>query len=388
MRRTTLAPAVLLLLSVPALAQPVQSLARVKVGSANLYSGPGEQMPKCGTVDQGYVVVVDHPEGNDWLAVQAPNASLSWINHLHVELQNRPTADQASVTSVVNAVVRNEDGAKLAAGQMGSGKPLNVQRTKVPFGTIVKVIGPKVRATADGDASESSWYPIIPPRDDFRYVRRADVELIGGSEKPGFVVKAVARPSDLSGDRTGDLPVAVIPGDVPPTGGGSSGDAPNHPLWRNAEKARLDGNFPLAERLFKQLAEEATTAGETTLANLCFSRIHSIRELQRQKDRGEPAARPLPLDPGGPAGGTAKKPASATVGGTGQVRVVNFMFEGRQVYALTDRRGVSLYLVSDDLDLSRYVGRWVELSGAVAYPKEFGGTGLMTATAVEKVEGK
>lgn len=376
MRRTALTPAVLLLVAVPAFAQPAQSLARVRVVSANLYSGPGDQMPKCGTIEQGYVLVVDHAEGNDWLAVQPPTGSLSWINHLHVNLQP-PAPGRPAFPA--NAVVHTDGEVKLAVGQMGDARPFNVRRTRLPEGTIVKVVGTKVRAATDGEAVESSWYPIIPPRDDFRYVRRADVDLIGGSEKPGFVVKS-AKPGE-----PGDLPVASLPGDFRPAGGADlTGEGSNNPLWRDAERARLAGNFPQAERLYKQLAEDATKAGETTLANLCFSRIHSLRELQRQKDRGEPAARPLPPD----TGGTARKPASATVGGTGQVRVVNFKFEGRQVYALTDRRGVSLYVLSDDLDLSRYVGRWVELSGAVSYPKEFGGTGLMTATAVEKVEGK
>lgn len=381
MRRTALAPTVLLLVTAPAVAQPVQSLARVRVGSAAVYSGPGEQMPKCGTVEMGYVVVVDHPEGGDWLAVQPPVGSLSWINHVHLQL-HAPAEGRPAYPA--NAVVHSDGEVKLAAGQYGDAKPMNVRRTKIPDGTVVKVVGPKVRATAEGDGGESSWYPIIPPRDDFRYVRRADVEMIGGSEKPGFVVKS-AKPGD---PQPGDLPVAALPGggEFRPSGGGTDpvGDGSSQPLWRDAEKARLAGNYPLAEKLFKQLAEDATKAGDTALANQCFSRIHSIRELQRQKDRGEPAARPLPADPGG----TAKKPAAATVGGTGQVRVVAFKFEGRQVYALTDRRGVSLYVVSDDLDMSRYVGRWVELSGAVSYPKEFGGTGLMAATAVEKVEGK
>ena len=72
MRRPTLASALVILVAAPAFAQPVQSLARVKVGSASLYSGPGEAMPKCGSVEQGYVVVVDHTEGNDWLAIQPP----------------------------------------------------------------------------------------------------------------------------------------------------------------------------------------------------------------------------------------------------------------------------------------------------------------------------
>ena len=102
MRRPTLASALVILAAAPAFAQPVQSLARVKAGSASLYSGPGEAMPKCGSVEQGYGLVVDHAEGNDWLAVQPPVGSLSWISHLHVELQ-APT-DGRPVTFPANRI--------------------------------------------------------------------------------------------------------------------------------------------------------------------------------------------------------------------------------------------------------------------------------------------
>ena len=378
MRRPTLASALLILAAAPALAQPVQSLARVKVGSASLFSGPGEAMPKCGSVEQGYVVVVDHTEGNDWLAVQPPVGSLSWISHLHVELQ-APT-DGRPVTFPANALVRSEGEVKLAVGQMGDAKPFGVRRTKLPDGSVVKVVGPKVRATADGDPGESNWYPIIPPRDDFRYVRRADVEMIGGAEKPGFVVKAVAHTEQPT-----ELPSASIPGTFKPAALSGSGEGSNNPAWLDAEKARNDGNFPLAERLYKQVAEDATKGGDTALANLCFNRIHYIRELQRQKDRGDAVLKPLTAD----APAVAQKPgAAATVGGSGELRVVNFKYENKPVYALTDKRGVSLYLLADDTDLSRYNRRYVELSGTVTYPKEFAGTGLMRVVSVDKVEGK
>jgi hypothetical protein len=378
MPRPSLASAALLFAAVPALAQPVQSLARVKVGSAGLYSGPGDQMPKCGSIEQGHVVVVDHPEGNDWLAVQPPVGSLSWINHLHVELQTPPAG--RPVTFPANAQVRSAGEVKLAVGQMGDAKPFNVRRTKLPDGSVVKIVGEKVRATADGDYGESSWYPIIPPRDDFRYVRRADVELIGGSEKPGFVVKAASHTEPA------EPPVASIPGTFRPAAPASGDDGSNNPLWKDAEAARRENDFPRAERLYKQVAEEATRGGDTALANLCFNRIHYLRELQRQKERGEtPVLKALTIDP--PADAT-KPTGAATVGGRGLLRVVDFKYENRPVYALTDQRGVSLYLVSDVVDLSRYNRRHVELSGTVTYPKEFAGTGLMRVSTVDKVEGK
>ena len=111
-----------------------------------------------------------------------------------------------------------------------------------------------------------------------------------------------------------------------------------------------------------------------------------VRELQRQKDRGDaPTLKPLTAD----TSAVAQKPgAAATVGGSGELRVVDFKYENKPVYALTDKRGVSLYLVSDDMDLKRHNRRWVELSGTVTYPKEFAGTGLMRVASVDTVEGK
>jgi len=57
------------------------------------------------------------------------------------------------------------------------------------------------------------------------------------------------------------------------------------------------------------------------------------------------------------------------------LRVVDFRYRGKQVFALTDKRGVSLYLVSEEINLRQYNRRWVELSGGVSYPKEFAGVG-------------
>ena len=73
--------------------------------------------------------------------------------------------------------------------------------------------------------------------------------------------------------------------------------------------------------------------------------------------------------------------------GDGILRTVRFEYQGRKVYALTGSKGeVRLYLIADGIELDRYVGKWLEIAGTVAYPKEFGGDGLLTGTRIETVK--
>ena len=55
-----------------------------------------------------------------------------------------------------------------------------------------------------------------------------------------------------------------------------------HPLWAQAEAAERDGRHDDAEKLFFQLAREMNEpGGDHDIANLCYTRIHSLREKKR-----------------------------------------------------------------------------------------------------------
>ncbi len=359
--------------------QTQSTLAVVKVGSVSVRCGPSEQMAVCGTLEQGAEVIAHHAEGSDWYAIQPPAGSLSWISQINVELKRKPgeAADTFPVDAVVNALDSGE--VKIAAGMMGERKPLNVQRTKLPSGTIVRIVGPKVKI--EGDDSQTGWYPILPPRDDFRYVPRSALELAGRSEKVNFVVKGQTevKPSAPEGS-----PAAALPSPTPPRSTAEvTGDWPNSQLWREAERARADGQYARAEELYLQLATASNKAGDVKLANLCYERVHTVREQGRTKSTSGSLR---PDDPKTPPIVNVKSEGKSLIG-DGILRTVRFEYQGRKVYALTGSKGeVRLYLIADGIELDRYVGKWLEIAGTVAYPKEFGGDGLLTGTRIETVK--
>ncbi len=366
-------------------AQTSAQLGRIKAGSVSVHTGPGEQMPASGKLEQGSIVVVSHNEGNDWYAIQPPPGSLSWVNHLYVELK-KPVGQLQFPT---DAVVNTEGEIKIAAGMMGELKPLNVQRTKIPEGTILRIVGPKVQVKSD--AAETYWYPIAPPRGDFRYIPKTSVELIGG-EKAGFVVHA-SKPGEGSAAVQPQLDngtgLVAIPGperrpspytQTPDNSSTSSSvSEPTHALWVRARQAELDGNYDLAERIYKQLAEEQTMPnGDTRLVNLCYVRIQQIREWRTKKSLPEiaPEAKTPAVD--------AKPTAFFS---EGILRATSVKISGKNGYALTSQRGeVWIYVVADGIELDRYIGRWVELRGNVSYPSNLSGVGLLSASKIESVK--
>ena len=173
---------------------------------------------------------------------------------------------------------------------------------------------------------------------------------------------------------------APNPAPSPPRAPDPTGDGSNSPLWRDAEKAEADGDFAKAEELYTRLAMASNKAGDVRLANLCYEGIQKVRELGRTGKSSAGGLRPAEGSKSPPP--VEGKPG--TVLGDGTLRTVRFEYLGRKVYALTGSKGeVRLYLVADGIDLDRYVGKWLEVAGTVAYPKEFGGDGLLTGTRIE-----
>lgn len=362
-----------------AAAQTQSTVAVVKVDSVIVRSGPSEKMAPCGKLDRDAEVIAHHSEG-DWWAIQPPVGSISWISQLNVELKRKP--GEATDTFPCNAVVNALDSGEvnIAAGMAGERKPLNVQRTKLPTGTLVQIIGAK--AYLDGDDSKTGWYPILPPRDDFRYVPRAALELAGRVEKTGYVVKGESGVVPLTPEVA---PVAAVPNPTPLRTAPES-DGSGSQLWRDAESARANGDYAKAEELYMKLAGASNKAGDVKLANLCYERLHAVRE-QAQAGKSVSGGSPRPNEDPKLPPTVAVKPDSKTLLGEGILRTVKFEYVGKKVYALTDSKGnVRLYLIADGIELDRYVGKWVEIAGGVTYPRDFGDVGLLTGTRIEAVK--
>src|SRR5205823_11586297 len=79
-------------------------------------------------------------------------------------------------------------------------------------------------------------------------------------------------------------PVASVPGAAAPTK-----PAVNHPLWAQADQAEKDGKIDDAEKLLFELARKMNEpGGDHDLANLCYTRIHALREKKRTGLAGAP----------------------------------------------------------------------------------------------------
>ncbi|MBA4062811.1 MAG: hypothetical protein C0501_03730 [Isosphaera sp.] len=229
----------------------------------------------------------------------------------------------------------------------------------MPAGTILTVIGPKV--TVDG----KSWYPVVPPAGDVRYVPKAAVtadKAVNTSVTVRDTVPAVAAefrpPASRERERPEErAPVAHAPGSPVRTA-----PAVDHPLWAQAEAAEKDGRLDDAEKLLFQLAKEMNApGGDHDVANRCYTRIHTLREKKRGP-AAPPPDRPLPRPE---QRGT---PVADRSGWNGPGRLVRsaLAIDGRKTYALEPNPGVPVvYVVAGPgVDLERFVNRRVTVQGA------------------------
>jgi len=375
MRPALFAGLVSLIIPASAYSQAGPYLAVVADGGARLRAGPSDKFPETSTLPKGFQLLVDHEE-DGWLAVQdAPGRmnSVSWVQTQFINFdKNSPIPQLVEV---------DENGTTLRAGQIGLAQPLPIQKAKIPGGTILTVIGKGV------DFDGKTWYPVVPPAGDFRYLPKQAVTF-QKSASTAFVVrdtvpeKSLPAPLGTSGN---SAPAALIPG--PGSGEGTTVGKPTvqHPLWAQAEAAERDGRYDEAEKLFFQLARVMNeSGGDHDLANLCYTRIHTLREKKRTGG-GFSSSTPTTggtLPPIGapvrPSVGTNEKPAPTPAlpptdpkedrgRWTAPGRLVRsaLAIDGRRTYALESSPGVvATYVVAGQgVDLEKFVNKKVEVFG-------------------------
>jgi hypothetical protein len=362
-------------------AQTAQQLGSITAADVVVRSSPKADAPDAGQLFRGTDVIVHHAEGDDWLAIQPPPGAISWINHKFVEVAKEKGFPQ-------NAVVHTDGEVRIAAGKAGVNKPLDVRKTSIPDGSIVRVLAAGVKADDDG----SVWYPIQPLKDDFRYVPKAAVQ-IGGPTAENFVVrsplpapKSSISPAGLTASIAGPASFANKPAGWPGT----------HPTWVDAEAAETAKDHDKAIRLYFQLARESNAAGgDADLANLCYARIHAIREKTREAGGAKDSNWTAPKGDSPRAdrddGTWTKRGESSTKAawtGAGTLRAAKLSSGGKSYYALEDSRGQLLaYAVAGatGLDLERYSKRKVDLYGTTAYSPELRAN-VVTVTRVDAVK--
>ena len=344
-----------------ALAQNSPYLATVADPEVLVRSGPSDKFPETGTLKRGNPVIVDHEEFG-WLAIQAPPGSVSWVPNAFIDFDlNKPFPQNVLVSEEI----------ALASGRVGLAQPLTeIRMAKMPAGTTLLVIGQRV--TFDN----KQWYPVEPPHGDFRYVPKSAVQASGPANTT-FVVRESTPPGLTPIAATAPKPVSevTIPGVKTP--------AVNHPLWAQAEAAERDGRTEDAEKLYFQLARLMNEpGGDHDLANLCYTRIHSLREKKRtgasnattpvrtdspRLDR--PSLLPPVRNDSPVSTSTQPSPAAGADRGTwtgvGQLVATALALDGRQTYALESAPGITqLYVVSGPgLDLKPFKNRMVKVLG-------------------------
>lgn len=375
----TLGPAV-------ALAQTGPYITTVADPEVKLRAGPSDTYPETATLIKGTQLFVDHEEPNGWLAVQdVPGSghSISWVQMQFVDFNpSKPTPQRVMTT----------DPTTLRAGQMGVAQPLEVGRAKVPAGTALRVIGPKV------EFQGRSWYPVEPPAGDFRYLPRHTVKF-DKAINMNFTVRDGVSPVSPAG---GTTPAAAPSGSgtLPAVSVGRTGSV-DHPLWAEADAAERSGRYDDAERLYFKLAAIMNQpGGDHDIANLCYTKIHTLRERKRSvATSGTTGSRPVMPEPARPASGKKQpddgsNPQAAEPGddrprwnGPGLLVLSAIALDGRKTYLLETSAGVAnLYVVpAPGVNLDRYVGKRVEVHG-VTHTRAGLKKPFVVATTVEMVQ--
>jgi hypothetical protein len=390
-------------------ADPAPYRAVVSDTEVKLRAGPSDSFPDTGTLARGAAVIVEREESGGWLAVTAPYGSVSWVAAQFIE---DPAPDSPTPK---NVVVHAEDEITVAAGKAGLAQPLDIRRVKVPNGTTLLVLGPKVKF------AEKTWYPVAPPAGDVRYLPRTAVQYekptnmsfsVRVTEPAGPPLAVGPVPAPAATPAGGPLVSVPGPGVTPVAGGAApppAKPAVNHPLWTQAETAEREGRLADAEKAYFDLAAQMNgTGGDHDIANLCYTRIHAIREKRRtagaastgsggsattlqpapKEDRGvrpgAPQALPTSAKPGTSTDTTDGRPQWQGIG-TLRRSVLTPDGTGKPAYALETSPGVvKVYVMAGPgVELDKLVGKRVDVYGA---PQTRSGLSkpYMVATAVEQ----
>lgn len=401
MRPAILAGVVLVGLPVTGPAQVGPYLATVADPEVKLRAGPSDKFPETTTLLKGMPLYVMGEDDNGWLKVcDAPGKlySFSWVPMQFIDFNpSKPLPQPVMVEAETT----------LAAGQVGLAQPLETRRTTVPAGTGLTVIGKGVQF------ERKTWYPVVCPANDFRYVPKQALKI----ERPAttsFTVRDALPPGLDSGSRpasgTGG-PTASLPGGGGlPTepAGGAGKPIVQHPLWAQAEAAEREGRLEDADKLYFQLARVMNEpGGDHDIANLCYSRIHAIREKKRTGSTGASTATPPRPPVGEPTrpvrtAPTPPKPAASEAGSgslppvtdpqddrakwtaPGRLTRSALALDRRRTYALEITPGTTaLYVVpGQGVDLERFVGKKVVVYGVSASRSDLSKP-FVVATGVE-----
>lgn len=139
-----------------------------EVVSANCFalSGPGEGYYPTQLLTPGQAVTVIGSRRGDWLAIEPPKGSFSWIPSDKIQLD-------PSGTGIVQ-----EDGTKIRVGSQLSDAH-HVFQVSLKKGDKVSILDHAYLRDAE---KIGEWYKIVPPADEVRYVAAAQIQPRGARE--------------------------------------------------------------------------------------------------------------------------------------------------------------------------------------------------------------
>jgi hypothetical protein len=375
--RTILVMGVLAAIVLPsaAVAQPGKYAAAVVLPEIEMRAGTSWQFPSTGKLKKGEQVIIHHEDGA-WVAILPPPGTVSWVNHRFLgEFDPNLSGEQNAIIMADNVEVR--------VGQE-KGAPLGVTQVKLPRGTIVKVVGAKMRE------ENTTWYPITPPEGEYRWLPKEALGAPSPLAPPPVFVKS----DGMGGGNTqGQL------ASNPRTSANVA-----HPQWAKAEQAERTGDYATAEKLYTLILQDMRQKNaDPEMQLICYNRITKCQDRVRLDGN---VARPPTIDgakppaslqpPTGTNSGAVGTPwpndprsASTTTGGQrwsgpGHLRRAGFQIDNRQAYALENSRGQIIFYVTavSGVSLDPHVNRQVDLYGSVHVRGEIRGGQYMIVSQV------
>src|SRR3954471_3945960 len=140
-------------------AEPLPYQARVIVGGASVYSGPGDKFYPTDTLTQGDTVEVYREKSGGWLAIRPPIGSFSWVAERDLIIKDGGLAE------VVKDDVASRIGSRLTEQH-------NAAQIRLKKGESVEVLG-------EQNIGGEKWFKIAPPAGEFRWIQASIVERTG-----------------------------------------------------------------------------------------------------------------------------------------------------------------------------------------------------------------
>jgi hypothetical protein len=167
-----------------------------------------------------------------------------------------------------------------------------------------------------------------------------------------------------------------------------------NPLWDQAEAAERAGKYDDAERLLFQLARQMNEpGGDHDIANLCYTRIHTLREKKRAASGGSTSqVRTTGSNATPTTGGSSPPPAvgrddGPRWNGPGILKHSNLTIAGPRTYRLESSNGeIAMFVVpAQGVDLEKPLGKKVSVYGAT-YTRQGLTKPYVVATAVDMAQ--